>query len=135
MAHDSGTYLGGDVGDAGESTLDDVAGSIRDKGNEIRRKAADRLEDGRAAAADGLKGAARGLHKRADAVVSGAERVSAATHKVAERFESASKYVRDNDSRDMLYDVEAMVRRHPTRSIVAALAVGYLAGRAFSRDD
>lgn len=134
MPHDSSTYLGDNVASAAESTLDEVTGSIRDKGNDLARKAADRLEDGRAAAADGLKGAARGLHKRADDIATGAERVSAVTHKVADKVESASRYVRDNDSRDMLSDVEAVVRKHPTTSLLAALTIGFLAARAF-RDD
>jgi ElaB/YqjD/DUF883 family membrane-anchored ribosome-binding protein len=135
MTHNSGTWDGGDIGDAVESTLDDVTGNLKHKGRELRRKAVDRLEDGRAAAADGLKGAAQGLHRRADALTSGAERVSAVTHRVADKVESASRYVRDRDSRDMLADVEAVVRRHPSKAILAALGVGYLAGRAFGGDE
>lgn len=130
MKHDSSPHLGQAIGDSVESAIDDVTGSIREKGNELGRKAAARLEDSRAAAADGLKGAARGLHKRADDLAAGAEKVTAVTHRVADRVESASRYVRDNDSRDMLSDVEAMVRRHPTRSLLAVLVIGFLAGKA-----
>lgn len=135
MKRDTGRHLGDDIGDAVESTLDDVTGAIRDKGNEMGRKAVERLDNGRAVAADSLKGAARGLHQRADDIATGAERVSAVTHKVADKVESASKYVRHNDGRDMLADVEAIVRRHPTKSLFAALAVGYLAARALRDDD
>jgi hypothetical protein len=134
MKHDKGRHLGDAIGDAVESSLDDVTEVIRDKGNEMGRKAVEHLEDGRAAAADGLKGAARGLHRRADAITESAERVSAVTHKVADKVESASRYVRQNDGRDMLSDVKEIVRKRPTASILAALTVGYLAARAL-RDD
>ena len=85
-------------------------------------------------AADGLKGAARSLHRRADDITTSAERVSAVTHKVADKVESASRYVRHNDGRDMLADVETIVRRHPTKSLLAAIAVGFIAARAL-RDE
>ncbi len=134
MTHDSGTRIGEDIADAVETTLDDVTGGIRKKGSELGRKASESLEDGRAAAADGLRVAARSLHRRADSIATGAERVSRATHDMADRVDSASRYVRDNDARTMLADVEAVVRRHPARSILAVLAIGFLAGRAL-RDD
>ena len=134
MTHDSGTRAGEDIADAVDATLDDVTRDIRGKGREIGRKASESLEDGRAAAADGLRVAARSLHRRADSIATGAERVSRATHDMADRVDSASRYVRDNDARTMVADVEAMVRRHPARSILAVLAIGFLAGRAL-RDD
>jgi hypothetical protein len=100
----------------------------------VGRRAAESLEDGRAAAADGLRVAARSLHRRADSITLGAERVSRATHQVADKVDSASRYVRDNDARTMLSDVEDLVRAHPARSLLAVLAVGYLAGRALTQD-
>jgi len=135
MTHDSGVHLGDEIGNAVESTLDDVTGKFREKGTALGRKAADRLEDSRAIAADGLKGAARGLHKRADAITAGADRVSAVTHRVADKVELASRYVRDTEPADVFSDIESVVRRHPLKSLLAVLAVGYFAGRAFSRDE
>ena len=84
--------------------------------------------------ADSLEGAARGLHERADSIAGGGERVSQVTHEVADKVENASRYIRDKDAKDMLADVESMVRAHPTRSLLAVLAVGWLAGRALRRD-
>ena len=129
--HDSGTHIGDDIADAVEETLDDVTGSLRRKGSEVGRKAAETFDDGRAAAARSLHGAARGLHRQADAIAAGAERFSRATHGVADRVDSASRYVREHDARTMLTHVEAQVRRHPARSLLVALVLGFLAGRAF----
>lgn len=134
MSHDSGLHVGEDIGNAVESTLDDVTGKIREKGSELGRKAVASIDDRRVAAADSLEGAARGLHNRADAIAGGGEKVSKVTHEVADKVENASRYIRQNDAKDMLSDVESMVRAHPTRSLLAVLAVGYLAGRALRRD-
>ena len=137
MSHDSGINVGEDIGNAVDSTLDDVSnvgGKIREKGKELGRKAIATIDDRRINVADGLEGAARGLHNKADSIAGGGERVSKATHEVAEKVENASRYIRDKDAKDMLADVESMVRAHPTRSLLAVLAVGYLAGRALRRD-
>ena len=130
MTGESGPHVGEDIGNAVESTLDDVAGRIREKG----RKAVASIDGRRIAAADGLEGAARGLHDKADAIAGGGERLSKVTHEVADRVDGASRYIREKDARDMLADVESIVRAHPTRSLLAVLAIGFLAGRVLRRD-
>ena len=130
MADESGLHVGEGIGKAVESTLDDVAGRIREKG----RKAVASIDGRRIAAADGLEGAARGLHDKADAIAGGGERLSKVTHEVADRVDGASRYMREKDARDMLADVESIVRAHPTRSLLAVLAIGFLAGRVLRRD-
>jgi ElaB/YqjD/DUF883 family membrane-anchored ribosome-binding protein len=130
MTGESGPHVGEDIGNAVESTLDNVAGRIREKG----RKAVASIDGRRMAAADGLEGAARGLHDKADAIAGGGERLSKVTHEVADRVDGASRYIREKDARDMLADVESIVRAHPTRSLLAVLAIGFLAGRVLRRD-
>ena len=134
MADESGVHAGKDIGNAVESNLDDVAGRIREKGSELGRKAVASIDGRRIAAADGLEGAARGLHDKADAIAGGGERMSKVTHEVADRVDGASRYIREKDARDMLADVESIVRAHPTRSLLAVLAIGFLAGRVLRRD-
>jgi ElaB/YqjD/DUF883 family membrane-anchored ribosome-binding protein len=137
MGHDSGINVGDEIGNVVDSTLDDAAsvgGKIREKSNELGRRAVRSIDDRRVGVADGLEGAARGLHNKADAIAGSGERVSRATHEVADKVESASHYVRDKDAKEMLADVESMVRAHPTRSLLAVLAVGFLAGRALRRE-
>ena len=137
MSHDSGINVGEDIGNAVDATLDEVSNvkdKVREKGSDLGRKAVAAIDERRVNVADGLEGAARGLHSKADSIAGGGERVSRATHEVAEKVENASRYIRDKDAKDMLADVESMVRAHPTRSLLAVLAVGYLAGRALRRD-
>ena len=134
MSHDSGSHVGEDIGEAVDSTLNDVTGTIREKGSELGRRAVASIDDRRLGVADTLEGAARTLHTKADSLAQGGERASKAAHGVAEKVDNASRYIRDKDAKDMLADVEHMVRNHPTRSLLAVLAVGYLAGRALRRD-
>ena len=137
MSHDSGINVGEEIGNAVDSTLDEVSnvsGKIREKGSELGRRAVASIDDRRVGVADGLEGAARGLHNKADSIAGSGERVSRATHEVADKVENASRYIRDKDAKDMLADVESMVRAHPTRSLLAVLAVGFLAGRALRND-
>ena len=131
MLEDSGMRIGDDIADAVEETLDDATGNLRKKGREVKRKAEEKFDDGRAAAADSLRVAAKGLHRRADDIATGAARVSQVTHDMADKVDSASRYVRDTDARTMFHHLEATVRRHPTRSLLAVLVLGFLAGKSF----
>ena len=113
-----------------ESTVDEVTDTVREKGSELGRKAVAAIDERRLGVADSLEGAARNLHSKADSIAEGGERVSKVAHEVADKVDNASRYIRDKDAKDMLADVESMVRAHPARSLLAVLAVGYLAGRA-----
>lgn len=78
----------------------------------------------RDSAASALDGAARKLHQ-------GADSISHLAHETGNRIDASARYVRDHDAKQMLDDVRETVRAHPGKSLVAALAVGLLVGRAF----
>ena len=134
MNHDSGVNMNENFGDEVESTVDHVTDTVREKGNELGRRAVAAIDERRLGVADGLEGTARTLHTKADSLADGGERVSKVAHDVADKVDNASRYIRDKDAKDMLADVETMVRKHPARSLLAVLAVGYLAGRALRSD-
>ena len=134
MTHDTGANFGNSIGDEVESTVDQVTDTVREKGNELGRKAVAAIDERRLGVAENLEGAARNLHTRADSIAEGGERASKVAHDVADKVDNASRYIRDKDAKDMIADVETMVRRHPARSLLAVLAVGYLAGRALRSD-
>jgi len=134
MNHDSGADFREDFGNQVESTVDEVTDTVREKGNELGRKAVAAIDERRLGVAENLEGAARNLHDKADSLAEGGERASKVAHEVADKVDNASRYIRDKDAKDMIADVETMVRRHPARSLLAVLAVGYLAGRALRSD-
>ena len=63
------------------------------------------------------------------------EKVASLARDTADKVEATAQYVRKHDVQDMMADLENLVRRHPGQSLVAAAAVGFLLGRAFTSDD
>lgn len=88
-------------------------------------------EGRRESVVNSLDDAAERLHSRADKMANG--KLSAMTEKAAGALDSTASFVRDFDSRDMLGGIGAMARKHPGRTLAAAVIVGFLLGRSMSR--
>jgi ElaB/YqjD/DUF883 family membrane-anchored ribosome-binding protein len=127
----------GDVAtDTFESVRDDFstrAGEVKSKVSDMARTAADSIDQTRSAAATGLDSAASAIHDQADRLPGG-DRVSGFAHSAADRLSSTADYVRRNDLNSVRGDVEALVKNNPGPALVAAAAVGFLIGRAITRD-
>ena len=111
--------------------VSDAAGQVKDKVSEFGRTAANKIDEGRDAAAGGLKKAASALHENAESLPGG-EKVSTLAHATAEKLSSTADYVREHDLNRMMGDVETLVKNNPGPSIIAAGVVGFLLGRAFT---
>lgn len=75
-------------------------------------------------AASALDGAARKIHQ-------GADSISHIAHETGNRIDASARYMREHDTTEMLDDMRDMVRAHPGKTLLAAVAVGLLVGRAF----
>jgi hypothetical protein len=134
MIDDTNRYAGiDDLATAGRSALADGAQALRETGTEIRRAAAGAIDARRGPVATRLDDVAQGLHGHAESVTTKGAHVGRMTHGAADTVASAANYVRDHDARAIVADLGALVRAHPGKSILAVLAVGYLAGRALPR--
>jgi ElaB/YqjD/DUF883 family membrane-anchored ribosome-binding protein len=51
----------------------------------------------------------------------------------ADRLDATASYIEDHDLRGGFADLRRFCRRHPTGSLLAAVAIGFLAGSALSR--
>lgn len=114
--------------------LSDTAAQVKDKVSELGRTAADKVDENRGAAAGGLEQAASALHDKAESLPGG-EKVSSLAHATAEKLNSTAEYVREHDVKRMMADVETLVKNNPGPSLLAAAAIGFLVGRAFSSND
>jgi ElaB/YqjD/DUF883 family membrane-anchored ribosome-binding protein len=130
----------GDMGDALSDTAQsvkdkvaDAASTARQKVSDVGRQATDKIDEKRAPAADALQSAAATLHEKAEGLPGG-ETVKGVAHSAAEKLESTAGYIREHDVRAMLSDVEDIVKRNPGPSLLIAVAVGFLIGRAFRED-
>ncbi len=73
------------------------------------------------------------LGRRADNLPGGA-RVAGAAHGAADALHSGADYLREHDMRQMVDDLREVVRNNPGVALLGAAALGFLVGRAVSRD-
>jgi ElaB/YqjD/DUF883 family membrane-anchored ribosome-binding protein len=130
----------------GQEGVRDVAETVGAKVADIKEKAQDMKEQvidatrRTAAKIDAQREpAARALENTADRMRSGVETgissVSRAASTTADKLHATADYIRQNDVRAMVDDIEDVVRRHPGPALAAAAVAGFLVGRTLSRMD
>ena len=55
-------------------------------------------------------------------------------HAAAERVDTTATYLRDHDMKKMMTDLSTVVKNNPGPSLLAAVGIGFLVGRALSHD-
>jgi hypothetical protein len=115
------------------ASLSGAAARAKEKASDLGQTATDTIDSHRGTAASGLDTAASAIHARADQLPGG-ESVTGLAHSAADSLASTADYVRKNDVKDMLADVEQIVKKNPGPSLLAAVVVGFLVGRAFAHD-
>ncbi|HEY6340054.1 MAG TPA: hypothetical protein VIY49_01065 [Bryobacteraceae bacterium] len=114
--------------------VDRAKGKVQELGGKVHEwgdTAAAKINERRHTAAGALESTAGKMHHAADA---GAQKISSAVHSAAEGVQSTATYLREHDTRQMLSDIEDVVRKRPGQSLLMAAAVGFLVGRAFRHD-
>jgi len=81
--------------------------------------------------AGAIDNAAERLHDRADAMRGG--RMATITDRTADALDATGRYVREFDRRDVMQDVGDIAKRHRVKAMLAAIALGFLFGRAVTR--
>ena len=104
-----------------------TAKTMKDKTQEFGRDAMNKIEENRVSAADALHNAASTLHQKADRLPNGPD----IAHSTADRVDAVASYLQGHDTKQMMADVETVVRRNPGPSLLVAGALGFLIGRAF----
>ncbi|MBV8974643.1 MAG: hypothetical protein JOY74_05925 [Sinobacteraceae bacterium] len=102
-------------------------GTLKAKAQDVGARATQRADQARVGAAAGLESVASGLHQQG-------ERVASAAHSAADAVASGAEYLRENDVQTMLSDLMEVIRRNPGPSLIGAAALGFMLGRALSRD-
>ncbi len=114
-----------------DSVSDQVANAAtqwKDKVSDLGKSAVNKLDGSRESAAGGLESAASAINTKA-------ETVSGMAQSTASKLNSTAEYLRGNDVKAMMTDLEDVVRRNPVPAMVAAAVIGFLAARALSRND
>lgn len=122
----------------------DIAGNAKDKladvGSSVRQGAGtakDKLADALSSGADKLRqrggrGQLSGSTGTADITVSG-DGVSQVADRVAGGMQATADWLRDADLDGMRAGVERQVKEHPGRTLLIAVGLGYLLGKAFRK--
>lgn len=120
----------------------EAAHSVRERASEIAVQAKEKvqgsgkavrsyIDDKRQPAANALDRTASGIRDRSDRSVNA---VVNATNRSAEKLEKTAEYLRSHDAEAMLDDTKTLVKRHPTQSMIVAVALGFLLGRALTHN-
>jgi hypothetical protein len=101
--------------------------TLKSKAQEVGAKAAQRADQARVSAAAGMDTVASSLHERGD-------RMASAAHSAADAVSHGADYLRAHDVETMMGDLMDVIRRNPGPALLGAAALGFLLGRALSRD-
>ena len=110
----------------------EFAGTAREKAGELKSTLADKLEQG----ADKLRsrgGSASFAGAAGDGSVAMDNRADQITTRLAGGMQGTAEWLREADLENMRVGIERQVRENPGRSLLVAVGLGYLLGKAFRR--
>src|SRR5436190_6590640 len=110
----------------------DVTSRVRERAGQMADKVAETVDRQRDNAVTGLNRAASTLHEKAEEIPGGAT-ATQFTHTIADGMESVARYMREADFDDIKDNVLETCRKYPAQTLIGALAVGFLVGRAMRR--
>ena len=116
-----------DIATKAKESISDTAKTVKDKTQEFGRAAVTKIEENRVSAAGALHNAATSLHDNAAKLPNGPDMA----HSAAEKVDAVAGYLQGHDTKQMMADVEAVVKKNPVPSLLIAGALGFLMGRAF----
>jgi len=111
-------------------TASELGKDARESIEDLSRSAGKRLDDARDETADALHTAATSVRRTGR---QGSEAIDNIATGAADRLDATASYVEDHDLKDVYNGLRRFGRRHLTGTVVAAAAVGFLAGAALNR--
>jgi hypothetical protein len=113
----------------------DKLGQVRERASELKATLADRLEAG----AERLRSQGQGQTPAYagapgdGATAAAGDRMNQLSGTLASGMQSTATWLRDADLDSMKSGIERQVREHPGRSLLVAVGLGYLIGKAIRR--
>jgi hypothetical protein len=106
-------------------------GQVKDKARELQSSLADRLDAGADKLRQRQAGTLAGATAEGSAAVASDDRMAQMNDSVARGMQKSADWLRNGDLKG---DLERQVRDNPGRTLLIALGVGYLLGKAFKSD-
>ncbi|HEX3721344.1 MAG TPA: hypothetical protein VHV31_01050 [Nitrolancea sp.] len=114
---------------SGTQQAQQAADAAKAKGQEMMDRAQQQAEAQRRMTADRLGDVADTVRQKQDQLPGG-ETTQRMAATAADKMDQASDYLQRHDMGDIANDLQQFARAHPTESLVAAVALGFLFGRA-----
>jgi hypothetical protein len=123
----------------GREAVSDAVGNVRDRASDVASSARDKASNLKSTLADKLEAGAERLRSgRGQQQLAGAggatvgtdDRVQQLGGKAADALQSTADFLRDGD---LKATIEQQVKEHPGRTLLIALGIGYVLGKAFRR--
>ena len=111
----------------------DKAREVKDAAFDATRSAGRKIDEARPAVAERLETAASTIEERAEKIPGG-QRVKEFTQAAADRLSTTADYVRSNDARRMVSDLEEVVKKNPWPAVLVGAFLGFILGRAAVRN-
>jgi hypothetical protein len=126
----AGTSVEGGTGKFGKAK-----DKIGERAGELKSSLADKLEQGAEKLRQRAHGGSQYAGSTGEGTVTVAEndRIAQVADKVAGGMQSTANWVRNADFESVKGDIERQVKDHPARSLLVAVGLGYLLGKAFRR--
>lgn len=122
-----------DLAGSAKDKLADVGSSVREGAGSAKDKLANALESGAEKLRQrGGRTQLSGSTGTTDVAITG-DGVSQVTNRVAGGMQATADWLRDADLDNMRLGVERQVKEHPGRTLLIAVGLGYLLGKAFRK--
>lgn len=122
-------YSGSDTATDLKDKATQVVGDVKDKATEVAGQAADKVDEATTVAGEKIQDAAQLLRDKAP--TDGP--VGQAATATADTLDRAGNYLQQQDLAGMRGDLESLIRKHPTESLLIAFGVGFLMARGTRR--
>jgi ElaB/YqjD/DUF883 family membrane-anchored ribosome-binding protein len=100
------------------------------RAEDFARAAGKKVDAARSETADALHNAASSVRATAR---QGCDVIDDLATNAADRLDATASYVEDHDPRGLISGCRQFIRQHPTGSLMAATAIGFVAGSAIRR--
>jgi hypothetical protein len=123
------------IAGSAQERLADVGSAVRERAGNLKDSLADALESG----ADRLRQRNTSSAQLAGSTTGGTMtvesdgRVAQVTDRVATGMDATANWLRDADLDGLKTSIETQVKEHPGRTLLIAVGVGYLLGKAFRK--
>jgi hypothetical protein len=128
-----------DITAGAQDRLADVSSNVRERAGHLKDSLADALHSGaeklraRGASTDNQSGQLAGATASSSVAIQSDGRVTQASNRIAGGMDATADWLREADLDGLRTSVEHQVKEHPGRTLLIAVGVGYLLGKALRK--